>query len=232
MSGRQRQALPLLERGTALADGVGDAAFAVYGEHPGLVCRFYAAWSLALLDEVAASRERADAAVAMARRLGHPHALAWALVCAGVPALFAGEAERAARFEEEALAVSRTYRLPQWEGFASNYLGRALFLLGERGRGGALVTRGLEVVHGTGAVLNTTVLLWARAECRLASGDLAGAWSDAEAGLAHAGRFGEGIVVPRLLRVAGEVARRRGEDPEPAWARAAALAKEQGTTLP
>ncbi len=65
-----------------------------------------------------------------------------------------------------------------------------------------------------------------------ASGDLAGAWSDAEAGLAHAGRFGEGIVVPRLLGVAGEVARRRGEDPEPAWARAAALAKEQGTTLP
>lgn len=231
MSGRQREALPLLERGTALADQASDAAFAIYGEHPGLVCRFYAAWVLALTGDVETSRERADAAVALARRLGHPHGLAWALVCAAVPAMFANDPERAAAFGSEALSVAETYHLPQWSGFARNYGGWALFQSGERERGLNTITEGLEMVHATGAVLNTTLLLWTRAECRLVAGDLAGALADAEAGLDHAERYGEGIVLPQLWRIVGEIRLRQGGDASSAWARGAALAMEQGAVL-
>lgn len=231
MSGRQQEALPLLQQGQALADGLGDAPFALFGEHPGLVCRFYAAWCLALMGEVPASRERADAALAMARRLRNPHGLAWALVCIGVPALFVGDYARAEAFESEALEVAEAYRLPQWVGFARNYLGRALFERGHRERGLALVTEGLAGVHGTGAVLNTTVLLWNRAECRLALGDLAGAKADAEAGLDHARRLGEGIVQPQLLRIVGEIAARKGDDPAQFWQQGLALATAQGAGL-
>jgi len=210
MSGRHRDALPLLEHGIELADRAGDAAFAAYGEHPGLVCRFYAAWALALTDEAGASRDLADAAVAMARRLGHPHGLAWALVCAAVPALFTNDPDRAEAFGREALSVAETYRLPQWSGFARNYRGWALFQLGERERGIASITEGLEMVHATGAVLNTTILLWTRAECRLAGGDSVGARADAEAAVAHAERYGEGVILPRLFRILEEVAGREG----------------------
>ena len=126
MSGRHREALLAFERGIACADGVEATAFTIYGEHPGIVCRFYSAWSLALLGDAAGSEQRGDEAVAMARGLGNPHGLTWALVCAGVAAMFTENAARVHGLQDEALSIAQTYHLPQWTGFSTNYLGWAL----------------------------------------------------------------------------------------------------------
>ena len=220
-----------MERGIALADGVGDTAFALYGEHPGIVCRFYSAWCLALAGELAASEARGDEAVAMARHSGNPHGLAWALACAAVAALFANDPERVRQLGGEALSIAEAYRLPQWIGYSRSYLGWALFRCGDTERGLATITRGVETVAGTGAVVNTGTVLWIRAQCRLAIGDVTGASADVEAALAHADRYGEGYVLPALLLVAGEIARARHEDPVPLWERGIMVAQEQGSLL-
>ncbi len=106
------------------------------------MCRFYSAWNLALFGDVATSDRRGDEAVAMARAVGNPHGLTWALVCAGVPALFTDNPARAHALEGEALSIAETYRLPQWTGFASNYLGWALLTAGDQERALAATTRG------------------------------------------------------------------------------------------
>jgi class 3 adenylate cyclase len=234
MSGCPSRALPILEHGVALADDAGDAAFALYGEHSGMVCRFYAAWSLALLGRYADSRRRAEEAVALARRLGNPHGLAWALVCAAVPAMFALDAEQALAHAREALEIARAYRLPQWQAFAASYGGWAKCRLGDHADGLADMDAGLSGLERTGAVLNRTILLHNRAEGRLARGDLAGARDDLAAGLAHAQRFGEGIVLPLLLRLKGEILGRAPAGREAALAalaRGLEVADAQGAAL-
>ena len=229
MSGRHEQALLAFERGIACSDSLEAASFLIYGEHPGIVCRFYSAWSLALRGDKAASDRRGDEAVGMARALGNPHGLTWALVCAGVPALFSNDPQRAHALQSEALTIAETYRLPQWTGFASNYLGWSLLASGDPEQGLAACTRGLELVHGTGAVLNTTILLWTRAQCRLAVGDAVGASADIDAALAHADSHGENVIRPGLLWLAGEIARARQGDPMPFWRSSRELAERQGS---
>lgn len=81
----------------------------------------------------------------------------------------------------------------------------------------------------TGAVLNTTQLLWGRADRRLADGDVAGAAADVATALAHADSHGEGVVLPELLTLAGDIALANGADPCPWWNRATATASNQGS---
>jgi hypothetical protein len=232
MHGRARDALAILERGMALADSVDHAAFSVYGEHPGFVCRVYSAWCLALTGRTTEAARRAEAGVALARRLGNPHGLAWALVCAAAATMLAGEPGPTLRSAREALEVAVAYGLPQWQGFARNYGGWAAFRSGERDEGLAAMTEGLAMVHRTGAVLNTTILLWTRARCRLDAGDTEGARADVASALAHARAFGEGIVLADLLRLEAELIRLSGEPADVArevLEQGLAVAREQGS---
>ena len=231
MSGRHREALQVFDAGALLADQVGDDAFVIFGEHPGILCRVYGAWSHAVCDDQHASETRADAAVALARRLGNPHGLAWALVCAGVPAVLRRDHQRARAFETEALKIAQSYNLPQWVGFSSGYLGWALHASGERESGLAAITAGYEMVRGTGAVLNTTILLWARADRWFADSKLAEAADDIDKALAHAESHGEMVILPELLALAGDITKKRGGDPRPLWLRGIKAAREQGSRL-
>ena len=130
-----------------------------------------------------------------------------------------------------ALSIAEAYRLPQWIGYSRSYLGWALFKSGDTERGLATITRGVETLAGTGAVINTATVLWIQAQCRLAIGDVMGASADIEAALAHADRHGEGYVLPALLLVAGEIARARHEDPVTLWRRGIEVAEQQGSLL-
>jgi len=229
MVGRHSEAAPVFDRGIALADTIPEAAFELFGEHPGIVCRFYSAWCLALAGETLTSERRGESAIAIARAAGNPHGLAWALVCAGVAAIFRADIACALELEREALAISETYGLPQWVGFSTNYLGWALHAAGEREIGLANLTAGYEAVRRTGAVLNTTLLLWTRADRSMTDGKIAETAIDVETALAHAASHGEGVVLPGLLMLAGDVALAKGADPCPWWSRAATTAREQGS---
>jgi hypothetical protein len=94
------------------------------------------------------------------------------------------------------------------------------------------MSEGLAMVHGTGGVLNTTILLWTRAQCRLAAGDTESARADITAALAHARAFDEGVVLADLLRLDAGLIRASGGTAAAArevLEQARAVAREQGS---
>ena len=77
--GEVREADKILSRGAALADTLADPEFAVYGEHPSMVCRAYGAQAKILGGFPTSGAQLAESAVAFARRQDNAHSLAWAL---------------------------------------------------------------------------------------------------------------------------------------------------------
>jgi class 3 adenylate cyclase len=76
VAGDQAEADGFLGRGASLADGLPDAEFAVYGEHPGIVCRLYRGSVRCLMGYPEEGARTAEAGLARARAAGNPHTLA------------------------------------------------------------------------------------------------------------------------------------------------------------
>jgi len=78
-------AVELLDRGIALADTLSDHEFAIYGEHPGMVCRIYAGQAKIIMGYPQTGARLIEAAIAHARREENAHSLAWAVVMLDLP---------------------------------------------------------------------------------------------------------------------------------------------------
>jgi tetratricopeptide (TPR) repeat protein len=119
LRGRISEARRRLEDGIRFSDAVEEtgsvaSSLALYGEHPGIVCRVHlgrALWYLGFPDRGLA---RAEEALAMARSLGHAHMLAFALGMNAVVRSLRREHGAALRRGEEAIAVATEQGLPQW----------------------------------------------------------------------------------------------------------------------
>jgi len=201
IAGAQAEADALLERGTALTDGLPEGAFTSYGEDPRIVCRIYGGQTRCLLGYPEAALRIASEGLARARACNNPHAIAWSLVVLSqihrvlrVPA----EAERATN---EAIELSRRHRFPQWLAFAQQTRGWALCHSGEAGRGLALIEEGLRRLYATGAVLHTTLFRCLLAEGCLLAGRPEAALGHLEAAEAHARTHGEQYMAPEIHRL-------------------------------
>ena len=82
IAGEFREADEILARGVALADTIADREFAVYGEHPSMVCRVYGGQAKILAGFPTSGARLVEEAVAFARRQENAHSLAWALTVA------------------------------------------------------------------------------------------------------------------------------------------------------
>jgi len=82
VTGKLSGAVELLENGIALADALSDHEFAIYGEHPGMVCRIYAGQAKILMGFPEMGAQLIDAAITHARCKRNPHSLAWSLAVA------------------------------------------------------------------------------------------------------------------------------------------------------
>lgn len=235
IAGQPAAARDHLVRGIALADSVHDAArFWIYGEHPAMVCRAYGAQATIELGRVDQGTAMADEAVAIARRLGNPHTLAWALMVAAHARTLLRETGLVRALAEQAIEQSRIYRLPQWLTGATILRGFAMAESGDCERGIAEMELGLSGWHGTGAVLHSTFYHGLLATACCAAGDLDRSRSYLAAAFAHLDGFGERYVEAELRRFEAQLHRAEGVPAEQiavALRRAMDIAEVQGARL-
>lgn len=77
----------------------------IYGQDPAVVIESYQSWLELILGNATAARERSDAAIERARRLRHPHSLAYALTFAAWHRLLAADVGAARPLLEESTRV-------------------------------------------------------------------------------------------------------------------------------
>jgi hypothetical protein len=113
ISGQFREAAELLARGAALADTISEGEFAIYGEHPSMVCRAYGGQVKVLMGFSESGMRLIEASIAHARHQNNAHSLAWALGAAAHISQWQHEPAATAHFASEAIETAREHRLPQ-----------------------------------------------------------------------------------------------------------------------
>jgi hypothetical protein len=191
----------LFSEGIALADQVPDRQFAAYGEHPGMVCRAYRAFTRCLMGFPDSGARLAQAAIEHTRARNNPHSLAWSLICAAYLHAFLRDASAVECTAQEAIALSHEHRLPQWMAFAQNALGRAICWQDDPHRGIELQEQGMLSLCATGSVFQTTRFRLQLAESFLECSELDQARSHLSAGFLHLETYGEMYLAAELYRV-------------------------------
>ena len=102
-----------LEQGLALYDPHKRRADG-FVQDPGVVCRSYTAFSLCLLGFPHQARSSVRQAVSLARKLAHPHSLAYALGCAAIVSHMCRDGHDTRAFAEETIAVSQEHGFAYW----------------------------------------------------------------------------------------------------------------------
>ena len=107
VAGQFREAAETLARGATLADTGLQGEFAIYGEHPSMVCRAYGGQVKILMGFPESGMRLIEAAVAHARHQDNAHSLAWALAVAAHVSQSQHESAATARFASEAIETAR-----------------------------------------------------------------------------------------------------------------------------
>jgi hypothetical protein len=103
IAGEFREAAETLARGATLADTISEGEFAIYGEHPSMVCRAYGGQVKILMGFPESGMALIKAGLAHARHQNNAHSLAWALGVAAHVSQSQHEPAATARFASEAI---------------------------------------------------------------------------------------------------------------------------------
>jgi len=234
VAGEFREAVERLEQGIALADALSDREFAVYGEHPGMVCRIYAGQVKILMGFPETGAQLIDAAITHARHEQNAHSLAWALAVAAHSLVTQHEAQATLRFASEAIDTAREHRLPQWLALGERCKGWAIHRFGDFSAGLDLQKKGVNRWYETGAVLHTTHCEIILAESLLREGRAALARTHLDRARAHLASHGEEYVaaeIDRLEALLQQHKRASAEIVEECLANSLTTARRQGARL-
>jgi hypothetical protein len=156
IAGKLAEAADILARGADLADNFSDAEFALYGEHPSMVCRINGGYVRGLMGFPDIASGLCDAGIAHARNRKNPHSLAWALCVASHAYADQRAPAVALRLASDAFDLAREHRLPQWLADAHMTKGWGMCHLGDIANGLELQEKGERDWRATGAVLHST----------------------------------------------------------------------------
>jgi predicted ATPase/class 3 adenylate cyclase len=231
------------EQSLALYDPPQHGAHAfVYGQDPGVVALGYAARTLPLLGYVNRAIQRAEALLAMARKLSHQHSVGAALMHVIVSYLLQREVQRAREQADALITVATEHDLLFWLGMARMLRGAALVEeaigSGERASVEAAVAQlrdGLAGYRALGAGLDVPACVVALARGYLELGQaregldvLAGALTDVD-------RTGQRYYEAEMYRIQGELRLALSEEywraAEDTFQRAVEVARHQGARL-
>lgn len=206
--GRYAEAERTLRRGVELAEsGIPAERFAIYGEHPGILCRLYRGWALAPLGRAPEAVAVTSQGIVLARALRNPHALAWALACAALVHVFLRDLRTTGAYAEESLALAVNHRLPQWRAWSTFFAGWARTETAEPAAGLEMMEEGARAWRATGAVLSTTLLRGLLAEGHARHGDRARAREHLNDAFAHHHDFQEAYMLAELHRIEALICR-------------------------
>jgi Predicted ATPase len=234
IAGQFREAAETLARGATLADTGLQGEFAIYGEHPSMVCRAYGGQVKILMGFPEFGMSLIKTAVAHARHQDNAHSLAWALAVAAHSSQSQHESAATARFASEAIEMAREHRLPQWLALGERCKGWAIHQLGDFEGGLNLMRQGVKRWYETGATLHTTHCEICLAESYLLQGDAAAARSHLSAARAHCTSYGEKYLVAEIDRLEALLLQSEGAPTEmvkECLAKALDVARHQGARL-
>jgi class 3 adenylate cyclase len=234
IAGEFREAVEILERGATLADTISEGEFAIYGEHPSMVCRAYGAQVKILMGFPESGARLLDGSVAYARHRNNAHSLAWALGAAAHISQVQHEPVATARFASEAIDTAREHGLPQWLALGERCKGWAIHQLGDFEGGLNLLRQGVRRWCETGAALHTTHAEICLAESYLLQGHAAAARSHLSAGRAHCMSYGENYLAAEIDRLEALLLQCEGaptEMVEECLVKALDMARQQGARL-
>jgi class 3 adenylate cyclase len=234
IAGQFREAAETLARGATLADTGLQGEFAIYGEHPSMVCRAYGGQVKILMGFPESGMRLIEAAVAHARHQDNAHSLAWALGVAAHVSQSQHESAATARFASEAIETAREHRMPQWLALGERCKGWAIHQLGDFEGGLNLLRQGVRRWYETGAALHTTHAEICLAESYLLQGDAAAARSHLSAARAHCTSYGEKYLAAEMDRLEALLLQCEGaptEMVEECLAKALDMARQQGARL-
>jgi predicted ATPase len=234
MAGKQAEADAALTRGLALADGLADSEFAIYGEDPRIICRLYQGSVRCLLGYAETGLQIANEGLARARARNNPHAIAWSLIFVAQVHTFLRDAAGAEQAGAEAIEIARQHRFPNWLGFAQQGRGWALCQLGDADQGLALLEDGLRRLQATGQMLDSSEAYYYLAEGCTLAGKPEAALARVEAAHRHAETYGEHFMSAEIHRLHAEALQIQGV-PAPKIERhlhtALEIARQQGARL-
>jgi class 3 adenylate cyclase len=203
VAGEFPEAAEILARGAALADTISDHEFAVYGEHPSMVCRAYGGQAKIVTGFPTSGAQLVEEAVARARRAENAHSLAWALAVAAHIFQVHHEPQRTARFASEAMDTARDHHLPQWLALGERCMGWAMHQLGNFDAGLTLQLQGIARWTDTGAMLHLTHCEVHFVESLLREGQIGEARVHLDAARAHWERYSEAYLAAEIDRLEG-----------------------------
>ncbi len=219
--------------GVALYEVDRDASLAAtYGNHdPGVCGLGHSAWALELLGESAGALGQAQAAIALARTLGHRFSEAHALLYAARVHQLRGDWQTTRAYADTAAALATEGEFVQLLAWADVTRGWARVEGTEVGTGLEMLHRGIAAIRTLGSKDFLTYFLSLLADSLSKAGQRARALDAVTEALAVVDGSGERFYAPELHRLHGELLRGTGRNPVEAsacFARARHLAQGQG----
>jgi DNA-binding winged helix-turn-helix (wHTH) protein/predicted ATPase len=205
-------ALEHFEKAVTLHDADEQEEDLVDALNPGVAVRCFAGWCSWFVGRPDLALARIEEAVALARRISEPHALAHALVFAAVLHQLRRERSKAERCGEAAMVLADEHGLVLYGAAARIVRGWALIGRRDRGEAAEEVRRGLAAWQDTGAALNRPHYLALLAEAYAATNRHDQALDVLEEAMSVAESTGERMYQAELCRLQGECMLTVGRD--------------------
>jgi predicted ATPase len=123
-----------------------------YGLDSGVLALAIGAWALWYLGYPEQARRRCEAVLSLARQVGHPYSLAWALNAASWLYWYRQEGQIAYELADEVIAFATQHEFPHWVAMGLQMRGNALARLGQWDEGMQQLREGVEAYQATGAI--------------------------------------------------------------------------------
>jgi predicted ATPase len=205
----------------------------VYGAHPWIVGFANAAWVEWVAGHSDVARRHSESAIALARELGRPLPLAYALCMSAAMHQCLDEPEDTLKLASETVALARDNGMPYWIAWGSVLEGWALARTGDLQTGLLRLQSGLDAYRDTGAELFRPHCLCLLAEALHFGGRANEALDILPEALSSANEQGVHFYTSEIHRLSGTLLCESGADNERAeteFRRAVELAQRQGAS--
>jgi predicted ATPase len=211
--GELTRALELTERMSEVYDPekYGYLAY-VFGYDLGVMSQAFGSWCLWLLGYPDRAEKQMETALSHARKIGHPHTLAFALTGAIVMQWFLRNREGIDRYVDELGPISYENGFIFFIGHVLIYQGEKKTLEGEVEEGIAQMWEGVATIRATGSETCLTRLQARMGDACLQAGEIEEGLRAVGEGLGFKDRFEELYMEAELLRLKGELLRLKGAD--------------------